>query len=252
MTIDLSGKIILVTGASRGIGKAMARAFAEAGATVAVHYNAQRESAEKLAEEIGHGSKAFQADLGEVEACRSLFGAVVDAYGRVDTLVNNAAAGGLVPMDASIEEWQRTWERTINVNLRAVDLLCRLALAHFINTGGGRIINVASRAAFRGDQPDYMAYAESKGGMVALTRSIARGFGKASVKAFTLAPGFTRTDMAQEYIDTFGEAYAVQDIALDRLTEPEDIAPVAVLLASGLADHATGCTIDLNAGSYVH
>ena len=118
--------------------------------------------------------------------------------------------------------------------------------------GGGRIINVASRAAFRGDTPEYVAYAASKGGVVALTRSLARGLGKQGVVAFTLAPGFTRTDMAQPFIDTYGADYATSDLALDRMTEPADIAPTIVFLASGQMDHATGATIDLNAGSYVH
>jgi 3-oxoacyl-[acyl-carrier protein] reductase len=130
-------------------------------------------------------------------------------------------------------------------------LLCRAAIAHFETNRGGRIVNIASSAAFRGDQPDYLAYAASKAGMVALSRSIARGFGKAGIKAFTLAPGFTRTDMAQGFIDRYDEDYAASDIALDRLTEPNDIAPTVAFLLSGLADHATGTTIDLNAGSYV-
>ena len=135
---------------------------------------------------------------------------------------------------------------------RAAALLCARAIPQFETRGGGRIINISSRAAFRGDQPDYIAYAASKGGMVALTRSIARGFGKQGVVAFNVAPGFTRTAMAQDFIDQYGEDYAVSDIALTRLTEPKDIAPTVVFLASGLADHATGATIDINAGSYVH
>ena len=111
---------------------------------------------------------------------------------------------------------------------------------------------MASRAAFRGDTPDYMAYAASKAGVVALTRSIARGLGKEGITAFVLAPGFVKTDMAQDFIDQYGESVVLDDLALDRLTEPADLAPLAVLLASGLMDHATGCTIDVNAGSYVH
>jgi NAD(P)-dependent dehydrogenase (short-subunit alcohol dehydrogenase family) len=96
-----------------------------------------------------------------------------------------------------------------------------------------------------------MAYAASKAGLVALTRSIARGLGKSGITAFTLAPGFTRTEMAQDFIDQYGEDFAMRDVALDRMTEPDDIAPTVVFLASGLADHATGSTIDLNAASYV-
>jgi len=138
------------------------------------------------------------------------------------------------------------------VNLRAPAVLSRLAIEHFSAQGGGRIINISSRAAFRGDQPAYLAYAASKAGLVALTRSIARGFGKAGILAFNVAPGFTRTDMAKGFLDQYGEDYVAGDIALRTLTEPADIAPFVVFLASGLADHSTGCTIDINAASYVH
>ncbi|HET6567000.1 MAG TPA: SDR family oxidoreductase, partial [Rhodothermales bacterium] len=249
---DLSGRVVLVTGASRGIGRAIAEGMAESGGTVAVHYRQNAVAAEEIAARLGRGTAAFQAELADPTACDRLFAAVLGVYGRLDVLVNNAAVSGHIRLDAPLEEWRRAWDRTIAVNLRAVDQLCRLAIGHFRQHGGGRIINVASRAAFRGDTPEYMAYAASKGGMVALTRSIARGFGTEGVCAFTLAPGFTRTDMAQEYMDAYGEAHALRDNALGRLTEPGDVAPLAVFLASGLADHATGSTIDINAASYVH
>ena len=252
MTIDLSDQVILVTGASRGIGRAIALQLAESGAAVAVHYARSEDSAAEVSSSCGHGSQAFQADLSSLDATEQLFDDVVRAYGRIDTLINNAGVALPAPMDASIDSWDKAWSQTMRVNLRAPSLLCRMAIRHYQERGGGRIINVASRAAFRGDTPEYMAYAASKAGLVALTRSIARGFGKENICAFTLAPGFTRTDMAQEFINTYGEAHAVDDLALGTLTTPEDIAPTAVFLASGLADHATGATIDINAGSYVH
>ena len=130
--------------------------------------------------------------------------------------------------------------------------MCKKAIEHFLENGGGRIINISSRAAFRGDTSDYLAYAASKGGVVALTRSIARAYGKNEIKAFTIAPGFVRTDMAQDFMDQYGEGFALNDIALNELTEPKDLAPLVTLMASGLMDHATGCTIDVNAASYVH
>lgn len=252
MHIDLSGKVVLVTGASRGIGKALAEGLGAAGATVAVHYNQSREAAETVAASVGRDARAFQADLAETSGCERLFDAVVKAYDRIDVLVNNAGIALNMPLDVSTEEWRRGWDLTMAVNLRATELLCRLAIRHFKQHDGGRIINVASRAAIRGDTPAYMAYAASKGGVVALTRSIARGFGKDHICAFALAPGFIRTEMAQDFIDEYGEDYVVRDLALNRLTEPEDLAPIVVLLASGMADHATGTTIDVNAGSYVH
>ena len=252
MHIDLKGKNILVTGASRGIGRALAEGLAGAGATVAVHFNQNRAAAESLAAALGHGARPFQADLAEMTACERLFAEVVEAYGRLDVLVNNAGVALNIPMDASSSEWKKGWDLTMAVNLCAVELLCRLAVGHFQDHGGGRIVNIASRAGIRGDVPAYMSYAASKGGVVALTRSLARGFGKDGICAFVLAPGFVRTDMAQDFIDEYGEASVVGDLALDRLTEPADLAPLVVLLASGLADHATGTTIDINAGSYVH
>ena len=252
MTIDLSEQIILVTGASRGIGRGLAEGLAGAGATVAVHFNQRREAAEALAASLGHGAHAFQADLADAVATDRLFDDVVRRYGRLDVLVNNAGVAFSIPLDAPTGEWQRAWELTMAVNLRAVEQLCRRAVGHFRARGGGRLINIASRAAFRGDTPEYLAYAASKAGVVALTRSLARACGKDGVTAFVIAPGFTRTDMAQDFIDAYGEDYAVQNLALDRMTEPADLAPLVVLLASGLADHATGTTIDVNAGSYVH
>ena len=169
--------------------------------------------------------------------------------------MNNAGVAVAVDRDAPLDVWEAAWNRTIDLNLKAPEVLTRLLIRHFLEQVGPpgrlRIINVASRAAFRGDTPEYTAYAASKGGLVALTRTIARGYGKQGIRAFTLAPGFTRTEMAQDFIDRYGEQ-VVGDLALERITEPEDIAPLAVLLASGLADHATGSTIDVNAGSYVH
>lgn len=251
MHIDLTGKVVLVTGASRGIGAEIARAMAGSGATVAVHYSASEAEAVEVATACGPSARAFKADLGDAADCVALWTEVVKVLGRVDVLINNAGVAQAVD-DPSIERWLAVWDRTVDVNLRAAALLCHLACGHFRDNGGGRIVNISSRAAFRGDQPEYVAYAASKGGMVALTRSIARGFGKDGIVAFNIAPGFVRTAMAQDFLDQYGEDYATFDIALSRLTEPRDVAPTVVFLASGLADHATGATIDINAASYVH
>jgi NAD(P)-dependent dehydrogenase (short-subunit alcohol dehydrogenase family) len=251
MKIDLTGKNVLVTGASRGIGRAIAEEFIRSGAAVGVHYHRDRESAEEVAGGSPRRSHVLQADLGDAEECARLFREAIEALGTLDVLVNNAGVAVSSPLDQPLADCAVAWQRTLAVNLVAAGILSREAIRHFEGRGGGRIIHIASRAAFRGDTPDYMAYAASKGGMVALSRSIARGFGKTGVKSFVIAPGFTRTEMAQEFIDQYGMELAMKDVALDRLTEPEDIAPLVVFLASGLADHATGTSIDVNAGSYV-
>ncbi len=252
MNIDLTGSTILVTGASRGIGRALAVGLAGAGARVGLHYNRAGAAAEQLREELGDGHVVLQADLADAHACDRLWDEAVAALGAVDVLVNNAGVSPLMALDATVDEWVRDWTYTMAVNLRAAEWLSRRAVDHFRRRpGGGRLIHVASRAAFRGDQPEYITYAASKAGVVALSRSIARAYGKEGVRSFVVAPGFTRTDMAQEFIDAYGEAHVLNDIALERLTEPADLAPLVVLLASGLADHATGTSIDVNAGSYV-
>ncbi|MGD8413231.1 MAG: SDR family oxidoreductase [Candidatus Latescibacterota bacterium] len=251
MKVDLSGMKVLVTGASRGIGRAIAREMTRSGAAVGANYNRDRAAAESLAEGAGGQVKLLQADLSDASACADLFRRAVDVLGGVDVLVNNAGIAVSSPLDEPVESCTEAWNRTLAVNLVAAGILSREAILHFRQSGGGRIIHIASRAAFRGDTPDYLAYAASKGGMVALSRSIARGCGRDGVKSFVIAPGFTRTEMAQDFIDQYGEELAMKDVALDRLTEPQDIAPLAVFLASGLADHATGTSIDVNAGSYV-
>jgi 3-oxoacyl-[acyl-carrier protein] reductase len=252
MQIDLNGKRILVTGGSRGIGAAIAEQLMAAGAQVAVHCRKELDRATALAEAGGNGSSAFAADLADENEVRKLFSAVVDRLGGLDVLVNNAGVALHADVSGSEADWLANWDLTMRVNLRAAAQLSRLAILHFQEQGGGRIVHISSRAAFRGDTPEYLAYAASKAGMVALHRSIARGYGKQNIQSFLIAPGFVRTDMAQDFFDEYGEEYALNDIALPELTEPRHLGPTVVLLASGLADHATGSTIDINAGSYVH
>lgn len=251
MNVDLSGMNVLVTGASRGIGRAIAEEMIRSGASVGVHYNRDRGGAEAVVTASGGRARALQADLEDPGACARLFRETVEEFGHVDVLVNNAGVAVSSPIDERLEKCVEAWNKVLSVNLVAAGVLSREAIRHFKTGRGGRIVFVASRAAFRGDVPEHMAYAASKGGMVALSRSIARGFGKAGVKSFVIAPGFTRTDMAEGFIRQHGEELAMKDVALDRMTEPKDIAPLAVFLASGLADHATGTTIDVNAASYV-
>jgi len=251
MNISLTGKVILVTGASRGIGAAITEELVRAGATVALHYNKSKLSADRLAKRLGNQVHLFEAELKSPAACERLFKAVVGKLGRLDVLVNNAGIAREIGWDAPWEVWQTGWEMTLQVNLVSASLLSKMAVSHFKEIGGGRLIHIASRAAFRGDTPEYIAYAASKAGLVAMSKSIARYFGKSNIQSFVVAPGFTQTDMAQQFVDMYGKDILMQDIALNELTQPKDIAPTIVFLASGMMDHATGTTIDINAGSYV-
>lgn len=249
--IDLSGKVILLTGASRGIGAGIARLLAQAGATLALQFRHNQIATEGILRLASEDSRSFQADLSQANQSHQLVKEVENTYGRLDVLINNAGVAYPEENSLSNEEWQAVWEKTLQTNLTASAALSRHAIKQFEKQKSGSIIFISSRAAFRGDTPEYMAYAASKAGMVALSRSIARGYGKSGIKSFVIAPGFTETDMAQDFIDTYGRDYVRSDLALDELTQPEDIAPTVLLMASGLMDHATGCTVDINAGSYV-
>ncbi|MEQ6119932.1 SDR family oxidoreductase [Reichenbachiella sp. MALMAid0571] len=252
MYINLSGLNVLVTGASKGIGKAIASKLAEAGATVAVHYNKNMREAENLAHVLGNESKSFQADLSQPDGAAQLFDRVILEMGSLEILINNAGIAEPANIDAKESEWLAAWNNNIQVNLTSAGVLCKKVIEHFLKRkSAGRIINITSRAAFKGDTAEYMAYAASKAGLVAITRSIARAYGKDGIKAFNIAPGFVRTDMSRKIMEEYGNEVGMEDIALERMTEPKDIAPLVTFLASGMADHATGSTIDVNAGSYM-
>ena len=252
MTIDLNGVTALVTGASSGIGEAIAVTLAGSGAAVAIHCNTGIDRAGELARRLGNGAAAFRADLSEPAQASHLFGEVVSRMGRIHLLVNNAGIFDPAPPEAGHGKWMRVWDRTIAINLTAAGVLCREAIEHFRREGGGRIVNIASRAAFRGETREYLAYAASKGGMISLSRSIARSFGKDGIVSIAIAPGYVRTPMTAEYLDEHEGEMVEHELALGRMTGTGDVAPLVAFVASGGLDHATGCTIDINGGSYIH
>lgn len=250
--IDLTDKVVLVTGGSRGIGAAIVRGLAAAGADVALHYASNAERARALADEIGGARcRLVHGDLADEAAPGRIWSEAVAWKGRIDALVNNAGVYLPAAFSDDFAHWAEIWARTLRVNLVAAAHLCREAVRHFRARGGGIIVNIASRAAFRGDAPDYSAYAASKGGMIALTRTIARGFAADGVLAYAVAPGFVGTEMAEAYFREHGSDAVVAEIPLGAVAPPEEIANVVVFLASGLARHATGATIDVNGASYV-
>jgi len=223
MKIELKAHIILLTGATSGIGQAVARLLSKAGATMAMHYWENEKKAKAIQDSVKNGSHLFQADLADLGQTADLFQKVIAMYGRIDTLINNAGIFFCSPMEKDVTPWLADWHRTLSINLTSAALLCKLSIPVFKKHGGGRIINIASRAAFRGDTDEYVAY----------------------------APGFVRTRMAESFIRTHGEKSIMDELALSKMTEPDDVAPTVVFLASGMMDHATGGTIDINAGSYV-
>ena len=250
--IDLSGKVILITGGSSGIGTVTVQTLVKAGAEVILHYANNLEKAQAVSESIENNQiHLLQADLSIENASVKLWEEALSFTGHIDVLINNAGIMPSARIEDKLDIWNTAWKNTLQVNLIAVADLCREAIPHFKTRNGGIIINIASRAAFRGDTPEYMHYAASKGGVVALTRSIARGFGNDGVLAYAVAPGFVRTEMAEKFIQDYGEDFVTKDIPLGKIAPPEDVANVIAFLASGLAPHATGTTIDINGASYV-
>ena len=249
--IDLTNSTILLTGASDGIGKGLADYLLRMGAKVAVHYNSNSVSAEAMAERYPDTAKAFQADLSQEKEVFSLFEKVVGHFGKIDAIILNAGVFLSHSSTSDTAKWLSVWKKTMAINLDAVGILTKLGLDHFLEMGGGRFVYIGSRAVFRGETEDYLAYAASKGGLTSLARSVARSFGKQNIKSFIVSPGFTRTRMAESFIAVHGEERVLNEIALSELTRPEDLAPLVALLCSGEMDHATGATIDMNAGSHI-
>jgi len=259
VTLDLTGKTALVTGASRGIGRAVAEQLAGAGATVAVHHSGRNsEAAAALAERLG--GHEIAADLANPREAKRLWDEALDVLGTVDVVVANAGVFVEADPEVPLDDWLAAWDQTLSVNLTSLAVLSREAVNHWAARHAesdrqpgeivGRLVTVSSRAAFRGDDPAFLAYAASKGGVVALTKSIARGWGRRGVAAFGVAPGFTATDMASGALAEDADGLRAQT-SLGAIAEPEEVAPTVVFLASGLADHATGTTVDVNGASYV-
>ncbi len=250
--LPLDGQKILVTGASQGIGLAIAELLLEQGANVALHYRSTASSVEQLTKTYGK-EKAYSvfADLEEKDGAIALMDRTLEEFQNLDSIVVNA--GIFLPhhMDSPLEKWMEIWDKTIQVNLTSAAVITKQVLEHFKERGDGRIIYIGSRAAFRGETEEYLAYAASKGGLTSMAKTVARSFGKYNIKSFVIAPGFTRTQMALDAISKIGEEQILENLALNRLTTPEDIAPLVAFMCAGKMDHATGTTIDLNAGSHI-
>jgi NAD(P)-dependent dehydrogenase (short-subunit alcohol dehydrogenase family) len=231
---------ILITGASRGIGAATYELLKSRGHNV-----------------VGHSTKGSQdliaGDLMDPAAPRNIWDTALDELGgQIDVLVNNAGIYEAVPDNATDEEWRAAWNRTLTVNLQAAADLSKLAVSHFLDLGiPGRIVNVASRAGWRGDSPQHWHYAASKSALIGMTKTIARGYAAEEILAFAVAPGFTVSEMTEEYLQGRGGAAIVADIPLGRVASTDEVAEVIRWLATEAPASSTGSSIDVNGASYV-
>jgi 3-oxoacyl-[acyl-carrier protein] reductase len=224
---------ILLTGGTRGIGKAIAERL-------------DREDVNVWA----IGSNRF--DLADATAPKQLWTQALDMFdGRIDALINNAGVFEAAPIDMPDADWLTSWDRTMQINLTASAQLCRFAVQHFQAKGGGRIVNIASRAAHRGDSPAHWHYAASKAGMVAMTKTIARAYAAQRIYAFAICPGFTMTGMADDYLSSRGGEQLLADIPLGKVADPEEVAEIVAFAALNAPPSMTGAVLDVNGASYV-
>jgi NAD(P)-dependent dehydrogenase (short-subunit alcohol dehydrogenase family) len=244
------GRAVLVTGASRGIGAAVARAFAASGDRVALHYGARRESALEVRDSLpGEGHVVAGADLADAEAVWRMVDEVAAALGGINVLVNNA--GVFEPhaaTETSYEEWQAAWAHTLGVNLVGAANVTWCTLRHM--GAGGRIVNVSSRGAFRGE-PNHPAYGASKAGLIAFGQSLARALGERRISVTAVAPGFVETDMAADELAGESGRRRRAESPLGRVARPEEIAAAVHYLASPEAELASGAVLDVNGASYL-
>jgi NAD(P)-dependent dehydrogenase (short-subunit alcohol dehydrogenase family) len=243
-------RAVLVTGGSRGVGAAVAQAFAARGDRVAVHYGSREASARAVAAALpGEGHAVVGADLADPDAVRAMVEQAAGALGGIDVLVNNAGIFEAHPIDGtSYEEWQAAWRRTLDVNLVGAANVTWCAVRHM--GAGGRIVMVSSRGAFRGE-PSHPAYGASKAGIVALGQSLARALGPRGIAVTSVAPGFVETDMAAEAVAGEAGERRRAESPLGRVATAQEVAAAVVYLASPEAEMASGTVLDLNGASFL-
>ena len=251
-TLDFTGQNVLITGASRGIGRAAAKLFAEHGAGVLVHYNSDLKAAEETVAELEPGNHhVLQADLSDAEEVRSLSDAAIDVAGRVHVLVNNAGIWvDHKVAEVSFDEWRQAWERTIAINLLGPVYLAHGMIQHMIEQGGGRVVNVTSRGAFRGE-PDGPAYGAAKAGLNAAGQSLAKAVGGRNVFVYNVAPGFVATEMATEFLAGPRGDFIRNESPLGRVAKPEEVAWTIMLLAAPGSDFMTGAIVYVDGGGLI-
>jgi NAD(P)-dependent dehydrogenase (short-subunit alcohol dehydrogenase family) len=251
MNIRFDKKTVLVTGASRGIGKAIAHRFADAGAKVIVHCNSNKEKAEKVASVLkGTGHYTVQADISSPKSVQEMLHQIMERSGKLDVLINNAGVYEEIDWDSlEFDGWQKTWKKIMDINLTGVSNLCFLVAKLMEKNGGGSIVNISSRGAFRGE-PTAPAYGASKAGLNAMGQSLAKALASRKIFVYTIAPGWVDTDMAMDGMQGENAQMIKDQSPLKRIATPDEIAQAAIFLASG-NEFMTGCILDINGASYL-
>jgi 3-oxoacyl-[acyl-carrier protein] reductase len=246
------GRAVLVTGGSRGIGRAIAQAFATQGDRVAVHWGNSKQLAEQvLAELPGSGHLLVQADMGDAEAVGAMVDEAAATLGGLDVLVNNAGVfRAHPPLATSYADWQAAWAQTLAVNLVGAANATFRAVPHLIEAGGGAVVNVSSRGAFRGE-PINPAYGASKAGLNAFAQSMALALAPHGISVTCVAPGFVQTEMAREVLDGPGGDAVRAQSPFGRVARPEEVASAVLWLASPAARFSSGTVVDVNGASYL-
>lgn len=250
--MDFTGKYVLVTGGSRGIGRAVVEAFAHKGATLAIHFKSNRQAAQDTLDAIaGNGHILVRADIARADDVNRMIATVTAQFPRLDIVVNNAGIFVHHPLTGvNFQQWQETWQDTLAVNLAGPANVCYIAGRHMIAQGGGRIVNISSRGAFRGE-PDAPAYGASKAGLNAMSQSLAKHLAPHNVFVGIVAPGFVETDMAMELLEgPEGDGIRAQS-PLGRVAKPGEVALATLFLASEGTEFMTGAIIDVNGASYL-
>jgi 3-oxoacyl-[acyl-carrier protein] reductase len=249
---DMKGQVILITGASGGIGSVMAAQFADVDAKVILHYNSQQKKAECIRKKLkGKGHITIGGDLTNPQAIDTIVERALSAFGRIDVLINNAGVYTEHPIEKiDFFEWESAWNKSINTNLIGPAHLTFLVTKEMIKQGGGKIINISSRGAFRGE-PTAPAYGASKAGLNAMGQSLAIALAPHNIFIYTIAPGFVETAMARPLLTGERKKEILNQSPIGRVAKPEEIAKTAVFLASEGTDFLTGCIIDVNGASYL-
>jgi NAD(P)-dependent dehydrogenase (short-subunit alcohol dehydrogenase family) len=246
------GRAVLVTGGSRGIGRAIAHAFAERGDRVAVHWGSSEDLARRVLDGLpGAGHVLVQADMADADAVGAMVDRAAEGLGGLDVLVNNAGIfTASPPLSTSYEDWQAAWSRTLAVNLMGAANATFRAVPHLIAAGGGAVVNVTSRGAFRGE-PNNPAYGASKAGLNAFAQSMALALAPHGISVSAVAPGFVQTEMAREVLDGPGGDAVRAQSPFGRVAVPAEVASAVVWLASPEARFSSGTIVDVNGASYL-